>query len=125
MPAITTPPVHKRLAPFVPRVEQTEDDVEWNCVEWLQRRGWIADRVQVGVFYTKDGRAVPIGKKGQPDWRFKCGRMYMEIEFKAPSKKPDKWQLEYLATMQHLGVLCTWVDCLAGLQAWYAEQRFE
>jgi hypothetical protein len=112
-------------ARFTPRVEHSENDVEYNCINWLQQRGWIADRVQVGLFYTRDGRPVSIGKPGQPDWRFKRGRQYMEIEFKRPNANADKRQLEYLALMKHCGVLATWADGLLGLQQWYADQGFD
>jgi len=105
----------------MPMTEKTENDVEYNCIKWLKDLRWIADRIHVGVFYTRDGRVVAIGRPGQPDWRFKRRRQYMEIEFKAPGKKPNKQQEEYLATMRALGVLCTWVDSLTALQAWYTD----
>lgn len=102
----------------------SENDVERAIVNFLQTRGWIIDRVQVGVFYTRDGRPMAIGKPGQPDWRAKRGREYLEVEIKATGKRPDKKQLEYLAVMRHVGVAATWADSLEMFAEWYGRQGF-
>lgn len=110
-------------ATFVPVPERTENDVEYNIVGWMRAQGWIAERNPVGLLYTKDGRPHPVGKPGACDWRFKRSRLYsldyMEIECKAPGKKPDKRQLEYMAAMKASGVVAAWFDSLAKFEDWY------
>lgn len=104
----------------MPTATKTESEVTADCVSWLQKRGWIAERNNVGVFYTRDGRPMAIGKPGQPDWRFKHPKLgYMEIEFKRPGGKPDQRQAEYIAKHTHLGFLVACVDSLDRLQEWY------
>jgi len=109
---------------FTPIPERTENDVEANCIGWLQSLGWIAERNHVGLFYTKDGRPVPVGRPGACDWRLKRGFMYriqyFEMECKAPGKKPDKKQLEYMAAMTHAEVITVCVDGLEELKRLYA-----
>lgn len=109
--------------PFEPRVEHTENDVEWNIVTWMQCQGWIAERANVGLLYTKNGTPQRIGKPGQCDWRFKRGTHhqlhYMEIEMKAPGQKPDQHQREYMASMKHQGIVAVWFDSLAEFEGWY------
>lgn len=117
------------MKPFLPIPEHTENDVEANCIGWLQSMGWIAERNHVGLFYTKDGRPVPVGRPGACDWRLKRSAEhrihYLELEVKAPGKKPDKRQLEYMAAMRHAGVVTVSVDGLDRLQAWYAYWRID
>lgn len=109
------------IRPQVAVEHTTENQVSAAVVRYMQARGWIADRVQVGLFYTKDGRPIPIGKPGQPDWRFKHPQLgYCEIEMKRPGEEPGKRQLEYLATMLVLGFKVTWTDG-AGFEIWYRE----
>lgn len=106
-------------------IERTEDDVEANCLGWLQSLGWTVDRTQVGLFYTKDGRPTYIGTKGACDWRLKRSTIhavhYFELEVKAPGEKPEKKQLEYMAAMKHLGVLAMWADGLETLIRQYSK----
>lgn len=105
------------------REERTENDVEWNIVTWMQSMGWVAERANVGLLYTKKGTPQRIGKPGQCDWRFKRDAgfriHYMEIEIKAPGRRPDRHQMEYMASMRHLGIIVAWFDSLSGLQEWY------
>lgn len=114
---------------FTPIPERTENDVEANCIGWLQSLGWIAERNHVGLFYTKDGRPVPVGRPGACDWRLKRSHVnrihYFELEVKAPGKKIEKRQQEYCVAMSHLGVMATWVDSLDRLQAWYEFVRID
>lgn len=102
------------------KIKQSENAVTAAIVGYLQDCGWIADRIHVGVFYTRDGRPVSIGKPGQPDWRFKHRTLgYIEVEMKASGEKPGKRQMEYLATMWSLGITATWADSLEMFAAWY------
>lgn len=109
--------------PFVPVPERTENDVEYNIVGWMRAQGWIAERNPVGLLYTQDGRPHPVGRPGACDWRFKRSAdyslHYMEIECKAPGKKPEKRQLEYMAAMNASGVVAAWFDSLSKFEGWY------
>lgn len=109
--------------PFEPREELNENDVEWNIVTWMQEQGWIAERANVGLLYTKNGTPQRIGKTGQCDWRFKRGAHhelhYMEIEMKAPGEKPDDCQREYMASMDSVGIVNKWFDSFAVFERWY------
>lgn len=107
------------------REERTENDVEWNIVTWMQEMGWIAERANVGLLYTKNGTPQRVGKPGQCDWRFKRNAAfrihYMEIEIKAPGCRPDRHQMEYMASMRHCGIIAAWFDSLAAMQEWYRD----
>lgn len=106
-------------------MKRTENDIEYECINWLRSQGWTAERNPVGMLYTKDGRPHPVGRPGACDWRLKrstkCAIHYFELEAKAPGKKPEPRQREYMATMTHLGILTTWADSLEMLKRWYAE----
>lgn len=102
--------------------KKTENDVEREVVRFLQRQGWIVDRVNVGLFYTNTRQPIRIGKPGQPDWRAKRRREYLEVEIKAPGEQPSKAQAEYLAAMRHLGIAATWCDSLQAFELWYWTQ---
>lgn len=114
---------------FRPIPERTENDVEANCVGWLQSLRWVPRRKNVGLFYTRNGVPIRIGKPGECDWCFMrdvtIGLHYMEIEFKRPGERPDKLQSEYMASMRSLGVVAIWVDSLEALQRWYAASVVE
>jgi hypothetical protein len=105
----------------ISRSKQSEVDVTKDVVGFLQGRGWIADRVQVGVFLTKYGSQIHVGRTGQPDWRFKHPKLgYMEVEMKATGEDPRPKQAEYLATMYAMGFRNhTWTDNLEGFKKWY------
>ena len=109
--------------PFTPVLEHSENDVEYNIVTWMQEQGWIAERANVGLLYTKNGTRQRIGKPGQCDWRFKRGAHhpihYLEIEMKAPGEKPDDRQREYMASMKSVGVVAQWFDSLEKFEDWY------
>lgn len=101
-------------------VRQSENEVEADIVAFLQSRGWIVDRVQVGNYVTPDGRRISIGRRGQPDWRAKHPRLgYIEVEVKATGKRPSVLQAEYVAAMQSMGFAVTWADSLAKFEEWY------
>lgn len=103
--------------------EHTENDVEYNCIGWLREQGWIAERNPVGMLYTKDGRPHPVGRPGACDWRLKRSSdhplHYFELECKAPGKRPEPRQREYMAQMAAHGVVAVYADSLAMLKAWY------
>jgi hypothetical protein len=103
---------------------QSENEVTADVLLFLQERKWIADRVQVGLFFTRDERPIPIGRPGQPDWRFKHPNLgYMEVEMKATGRRPSQKQAEYQATMFALGFRnITWTDNLEGFKRWYFER---
>ena len=109
--------------PFEPCEERTENDVEYNIVTWMQAQGWIAERANVGLLYTKNGTPQRIGKPGQCDWRFKRGAHhpihYLEIEMKAPGEKPDDRQREYMASVGSVGIVAVWFDSFAEFGKWY------
>ena len=107
----------------MPQAETTtENAVSAAVVKYLQKQGWIADRVAVGMYYTIDKRPIRIGKPGQPDWRFKHAKLgYLEVEMKRPGERPRGHQLEYIATMQAFGFAVTWADSLEMFKQWYGE----
>jgi hypothetical protein len=108
---------------------QSENDVEHAIVHFLRRRGWLVDRNQVGLLYTADGRPCPVGRRGQCDWRavrplagaVGGAAQYMEIEVKAPGRKPTQVQREYMALRTQQGILVTWADSVEGFERWYGE----
>ena len=108
---------------FTPIPERVENDVEANCIKWLQRLGWTPRRKHVGLFYTANKVPIHIGKPGEADWCFMRDRRYQfdyfEVEFKRPGKTPTDRQREYVAAMNHKGIMVTWVDSLECLKAWY------
>lgn len=108
---------------FAPRPEITENDVEWNCINWLQSLGWIAERNPSGLLYTKNGDPHRVGRPGVCDWRLKRGVKhplhYFELECKRPGEEPDKRQREYMAQMAAHGVVAVYADSLEMLQQWY------
>ncbi len=108
---------------FRPIVERSENDVEYNCIGWLQSLGWIAERNPAGMLYTRDGRPHPVGRPGCCDWRLKRSAdlqpHYFELECKKPGQKPEPRQREYMAQMAANGVIAVYADSLAMLQQWY------
>lgn len=104
--------------------KQSENEVEVDIIAFLRARGWIVDRNQVGLFFTRDARPVRVGREGQCDWRAVRHRTaggcdYLEVEAKATGQKPDKAQLEYIALRRHQGIPCTWADSVAMFEQWY------
>jgi len=51
-----------------PRLKVRESDVAKACVDLLRWRGYFVLRLQTGLFKTPDGRFVPVGEKGLPDY---------------------------------------------------------
>ena len=64
-------------------------------------------RRNTGLYYTRDGRPVQIGKHGQADLqghRFSDGRAFY-IEVKMPGEEPRPDQKQFLAAMARTGAL--------------------
>lgn len=114
---------------FRPIPEKTENDVEANCVKWLQSMGWIAERNPAGLFFTASGEGHRVGRPGVCDWRLKRSTNhplhYFELECKKPGEKPSKPQREYMAQMAAHGVVAVYADSLAMLQHWYQAEVVE
>ena len=107
-----------------PGSRTSESTIEAAIVQFLQQRGWIVDRNQVGLFYTSDGRPCPVGRRGQCDWRAVRARgrgrvEYLEVEVKRPGGKPSAPQREYMAIRTHQGIAVTWADSLEMFERWY------
>ena len=126
------PPSHqkqqRRPQPADNTANLTENQVEAAIVQFLRGLGWIVERNHVGVYYTSDGRAIHIGRRGQCDWRAVrpdhdevagAACEYLEVEVKRPGAKPTKDQQEYMALRSHQGVLVTWADSIGMFRAWY------
>lgn len=108
--------------PVAAKIE-TENQVEAQIVRFLQQRGWIVDRVQVGLFYTKDGRPMPVGRPGQPDWRANHRDLgYLEVEVKSTTGRLSQRQQEYLASRHATGRAVTWANSLEMFERWYEER---
>ena len=73
------------------------------------------------------------GEKGRCDWvavrvlvsgivevADSCDRV--EIEIKAPGKKPSPEQLKYIRDRMACGFLATWCDSLESFVQWYSER---
>lgn len=101
----------------------TENQVEAAIVRYMQQRGWIAERNNVGLFYRKNGLPIRIGRPGQPDWRFRHPRLgHLQVEVKRPGARLDKAQLEYIATELALGFSATWTESIDAFAEWYESQ---
>lgn len=103
----------------------TENDVEAAIVRFLRNRGWVVDRNTVAGAFTADGRHLSVGRRGQADWRAardnKHRVHYLEVEVKAPGKRPSPRQREYLALRAHQGIAATWADSVESFADWYAQ----
>ena len=101
----------------------TENQVEAAIVGFLKTRGWVVDRNNVGGVYTRDGKPMQIGRRGQCDWRATRDRNrtphYLEVEVKATGAKPTPVQREYMALRTHQCILVTWADSLEAFAQWY------
>lgn len=73
----------------------------------LSVAGNMVFRRNTGLYYTKDGRQVQIGKQGQADLsghRFTDGRAWY-IEVKMPGEQPRADQKKFLQAMGRTGAL--------------------
>lgn len=104
-----------------PIPERSERDVTANIVNFLRAEGWAMRRKNVGLFYTKDGRGQRIGTPGEPDWEAIRGGQHFDVEMKAPGRKPEPAQLEYIARFNAIGNVATWADSFEMFEKWYRE----
>lgn len=72
----------------------------------LCKIGCYVERSNSGLYYTKDGRAVRIGVKGQSDLRGHTskGRAFY-FEVKTKSGTPTKEQLKFIEAMKSSGAI--------------------
>ena len=73
----------------------------------LCKHGCMVFRRNTGLYYTKDGRPVRIGKDGQADLsghRRSDGRAWY-IEVKMPGESPRPDQEKFLAAMRRTGAI--------------------
>ena len=103
--------------------DMRESEVTAAIVRFLRRRGWNAKRQNVARVQLEDGRRIAFGKRAQADWAFDHPQFgLLEVEMKAPGKKPTKAQAEYLATAVAVRkIKATWTDDPAKFERWYAE----
>ena len=75
----------------------------------LCERGCYAENHTVGVFYTKYGGKVSIGKPGQSDiyGHRPDGRAFY-VEVKLPGEKPRQNQLDFIEAMKETGAIAGW-----------------
>jgi hypothetical protein len=142
-------PWQERIAPRVKKrkEELPENILEKQILDFLQYRGWVVTRNQVGLYVSfrefaavRAGQGagmkvipVRIGEKGMPDWRaqrivpktFKVEQFYFET--KGPGRKPSPEQIEWIRKANAVGFLATWFDDFDGFVDsfvfWY-ELRF-
>lgn len=81
----------------------TETDIQNQIRCDLSRYGTVA-RMNTGVFFTEDGRAVKCGIPGMPDLLFigPNGRVAW-IEVKTPKGRPSEEQKRFLKMLQEKG----------------------
>lgn len=89
----------------------TEHDIQTLISLELSRHGCVVHRTNSGVYYTKDGRPVRIGHRGQSDLQGhrpdgKC----FYIEVKKPGEKPRQNQLDFIEAMKNSGAIAGWAD---------------
>lgn len=108
----------------------TENDVEADILRFLVREGWIVRRQHSGIFRTQTGRSIRLGEPGMCDWsamRPTGAKLiqYLEVEAKAPGKKPDPKQREYMAKRRQQGISCCYADSGLAFETWYFKEGFE
>ena len=110
-----------RVASYV--AERTENDVEHNVIAFFTARGWLVRRKHVGLFYTANRQAIVIGKRGECDYYAVHPDLgYVEIEVKAPGKRPSAAQEEWMALMRHFRLRAIWVDGVEKMAEWYRRE---
>jgi hypothetical protein len=81
-----------------------------NIIHDLNKRGHIARRHNVGVFYTANGDKIHIGNKGESDifgHRFPDGKAFY-LEVKVPGEYPRPEQYQFLSAMRATGAIADW-----------------
>ena len=75
----------------------------------LCERGCYAENHTVGVFYTKYGGKVSIGKPGQSDiYGHRPDGIAFYVEVKLPGEKPRQNQLDFIEAMKRTGAIAGW-----------------
>jgi len=107
------------------KIVLTEAQITRQCIDYLKVEGWECVRQHVGMFQTRTGRTVTIGKAGDPDWiafRFDAaGYSLFYIEFKSPTgrlRKAQRIRIEQLRDVGHEVCVCRGLD---DLKAWMRE----
>lgn len=88
-------------------MQNPETALQNEIMEALCQNGNMVFRRNTGLYYTRDGRPVQIGKQGQADLsghRFKDGRAFY-IEIKVPGERPRPDQQKFLDAMRRTGAL--------------------
>lgn len=81
-----------------------------NIIHDLNKRGHIARRHNVGVFFTANGDKIHIGNKGESDifgHRFPDGKaFYLEVKNSGEYPRPEQYQ--FLSAMRATGAIADW-----------------
>ena len=107
------------------KIVPKESEVAKACVNWLAYHGYKAERLNVGLFWTQDGRRHPEGRPGRPDYLV-CHAKYpgFYLEIKAPGGKlsPEQ-QMEHMNLERGWGIEVAVVDSVTALIAWLEERE--
>lgn len=115
-----------------PRENLPENQVESQILGFLRARGWLVERQMSGTFQRLGGGGyITVSPKGRCDWVAVRAQFpsilhvveRMEIEIKAPGRKPSAEQLKYIRDRNACGYLAAWWDSLGSFVVWY-NQRF-
>lgn len=102
------------------RSQLREKDVAAPILAWLDDRGYVMHRRNVGMMrseYHGRERRVWFGEPGQADYWFLVGGRHCDLETKRPGRRPDLLQIIYLAAQNALGAAAFWVDSLDASRA--------
>lgn len=126
------------------RASLRENDVEAQICDFLRLRRWIVKRQHVGKHVplglllrllgaggvTKQAiyrNVVDLGEKHAADWRAERAAtdglmQVIYIEVKAPGRKPDADQLDWLNRARLSGARAGWWDSIDSFEAWYVTE---
>ena len=90
------------MATVKQKARRMERQLENACVKWAKGAGWISLKMNV------------MGQRGWPDRMFIKGGKVVFVEFKAPSKKPNKLQANMLQTLRNAGMYAFWNSDFVG-----------
>ena len=128
-----------------PRLPLRESEVTDQIVSFMRWRGWRAIRMRIGGMTTPQGRYVPFGEQGMPDWMFVYyleppAALVLWVEMKSPQdrRKCPPWcrnrsfkssklcspcgQAMWAAEEERRGALVIEVDNFEEFEAWYSEK---
>ena len=104
------------------RIVVREVDIQRAVMDVLAARGFVVFRRNVvGTrIYEHKGRrrAIRGEQRGAADiygWHRRDGR-HIEVEVKAPGKRPSPWQQAWLGMCSRSGALSFWTDSVADLE---------